>query len=56
MINKRITDRRSANRDIEFPLTDGSGIYVGADRRSGFDRRNSSMDEIALKIISLTKS
>ena len=55
-MKKRISDRRKANRDIVFPLTDGLGNYVGADRRSGLDRRNSKIDEIALNIISITKS
>lgn len=50
---KRQTDRRKSNRDIEFPMTDNSGHYIGADRRSGFDRRNLKSDDIASKIIKL---
>ena len=52
-MNKRKTDRRIANRDVQFPMTDYSGSYVGADRRSGLDRRNKDIDSIAMNITSL---
>jgi len=52
MIERKI-DRRKSNRNSEFPMTDSSGHYVGADRRCGFDRRTLERDDIALKIIKL---
>lgn len=52
-MNHRKTDRRKANRDIQFPITDTSGSYVGADRRSGLDRRNNDSDNVAMNITSL---
>jgi len=52
-MKRRSSDRRNANRDIAFPFTDLTGNYVGADRRSGLDRRNFESDEIVLKIVSL---
>jgi len=52
-MNSRKSDRRKANRDIQFPMTDSAGYYIGADRRSGMDRRNKDTDSIALNITSL---
>jgi len=55
-MTERKSDRRTANRDINFPLTDGSGFFVGADRRSGMDRRKFKSDEVALNIMGLINS
>jgi len=55
-MQERRSDRRKANRNIDFPLTDGLGAYVGADRRSGLDRRNYKSDEVALDIVSLVNN
>ena len=52
-MDNRRSDRRTANRDVQFPMTDSTGVYIGADRRSGLDRRNEKSDSIALSIASL---
>ncbi len=50
-MEKRISDRRTADRNVAFPLCDSSGVYVGGDRRSGLDRRKEKTDKIAFNIL-----
>lgn len=50
--NNRRKDRRQASRNIEFPMIDGAGSYIGDDRRSGIDRRHFKSDEVVFNILS----
>jgi hypothetical protein len=50
-MDHRVKDRRSASRDITFPTINGSGEYIGEDRRSGLDRRMDKEDSVAFRIL-----
>ncbi len=50
-MEKRISDRRTADRNVVFPLCDSLGVYVAGDRRSGLDRRKATTDQIAFDIL-----
>ncbi|MBF0266732.1 MAG: hypothetical protein HQL46_15830 [Gammaproteobacteria bacterium] len=51
-MNKRQTDRRSSSRNIQFPIMDSEGTYIGEDRRCGLDRRKWQTESVGVSIIS----
>ena len=50
-MDNRITDRRSATRNVTFPVIDSLGSCVGEDRRSGLDRRKYEEDNVIFNIL-----
>ncbi len=50
-MDNRIIDRRSASRNVTFPVIDSSGYNVGEDRRNGLDRRKYEEDVVIFNIL-----